>query len=34
MLKALAENIIMDVARVNRDLRRDGFNGPETGNTI
>lgn len=33
MLKALAAKIIIDVARVKSDLRLDGCNGPNIGNT-
>lgn len=33
MLKALAENIIIDVAKVKSDLRLDGCSGPNIGNT-
>ena len=33
MLKALAEKMIMDVARVKSDLHRDGCNGPNICNS-
>jgi len=32
MLKAFAEKMIIDVAKVKRDLRRDGCKGPIIGN--